>query len=98
MRARQSAVSLDVHWPVRAAHRTGGRRQPEGSGLRQRVYSHGATSMAGGSARRWSVGSGRRRPVDARQVFDGLLPSRASSRGDKRDRTKLMACLVRLKD
>jgi hypothetical protein len=34
MCARQLAVSLDVHWPVRAAHRTGETRQQDGSGMR----------------------------------------------------------------
>jgi hypothetical protein len=32
LRARQLAVSLDVHWPVRAAHRTGGIHNQKGRG------------------------------------------------------------------
>jgi hypothetical protein len=88
MRARQLAVSLDVHWPVWAAHRTGGRRQPEGSGLRHRVCSHRSRSMARGSARRWTIGSERDGQMHARQLFDAESALRTRSIEAKRKSTK----------
>jgi hypothetical protein len=88
MRARQLAVSLDVHWSVRAAHRTGGRQQLEGSGLRHSVCSHGARSMVRGSARRWTVGSERDGQMHARKLFDAESALRTRSVEAKRKRTK----------
>jgi hypothetical protein len=56
----------------------------------------GVAGVVSGSG--YSVGSGRGCPVDAHQVFDDLLPTKASLREVKRDGTKLMAFLVRFKD
>jgi hypothetical protein len=52
------AVSLDVHWPARAAHGTRAPRQLDGSGLRQRFKVCDARSMVRGTGRRSPVAGG----------------------------------------
>jgi hypothetical protein len=77
--------------------RPGERGQGEDRIFSQGVKGRGPCPMARVNGRRRPVGLGGGRRLSARQVFDGLLSTRASSIEDKKDRTKLRACSARLK-
>jgi hypothetical protein len=74
-----------------------GIQQDKEAVLCQRVCEGGTLCLAKFQARGWSDGSGRECRLDARQVFDVLSAPRACAREGKRNGTKCMACMGRLK-
>jgi hypothetical protein len=61
-------------------------------GLRQRADERGSWSLVRGQGRERSVGSGRGHQLNARQVFDESLSTRARLREAERKSTREVAC------